>query len=82
VSTPGNTLTHDGRCSIEREVASSKVKGVFLVDLTAKGLRCFCTYQEKAFLSSKLWVPDWEIFGTGQKYHASSTLNELKTEHG
>jgi hypothetical protein len=63
-------------------VASSKVKGVFLADLTAKGLRCFCTCHEKAFLSSKLCVPDWEIFGTGQKYHASSTLNELRTEHG
>jgi hypothetical protein len=48
------TLPHDGRCSSEREVASSKVKGVFLADLTAKGLRCFFTYLEKVFLSSKL----------------------------
>jgi hypothetical protein len=33
-------------------------------------------------VSSTLWVPDWEFFGTGQKYHASSTLNELMREHG
>jgi hypothetical protein len=34
------------------------------------------------FLSSTLWVPDWEFFGTGQKCHASSTLNKLTREHG
>jgi hypothetical protein len=70
------TLPHDGRCSSEREVASSKVKGVFLADLSVKDFRCFCTHQEKAFLSSKMWVPDWKFFGTGQKCHASSTLND------
>jgi hypothetical protein len=52
-----NTLPHDGRCSSEREVASSKVKGMFLADLPAKGLRCFCTHHEKVFVFSKLWIP-------------------------
>jgi hypothetical protein len=33
-------------------------------------------------LSSTLWVPDWEYFERGQKCHASSTLNEVKREHG
>jgi hypothetical protein len=50
--------------------------------LTAKGLRCFYTHHKKDFLSSTLWIPDWEFFGTGQKCHAISTLNELRREHG
>jgi hypothetical protein len=45
-------------------------------------LRCFCTHNEKAFLSSKLWIPDWEFFGREQKCHDSSTLNELRRAHG
>jgi hypothetical protein len=62
-------------------MASSNINGVFLADGTAKGLRCFCTHHETIFLSSNLWVPDWEVFGTAQKCHASSTLKELTREH-
>jgi hypothetical protein len=47
-------------CSSEKVVALSKVKEVFLADLPSKGLRCFCTHHVIAFLSSKLWVSDWE----------------------
>jgi hypothetical protein len=62
-------LPHDGRCSSRREIPSSNVEGVFLADGTAKALRCFCTYHQKHFLISKMRVPDWEFFGTGQKCH-------------
>jgi hypothetical protein len=48
----------------------------------AMGLRCFGTHHEKLFLSSILWVPDWEFFGIEQKCHATSTLNELRREQG
>jgi hypothetical protein len=41
------------------------------VDGTAKGLRCFCSHDYKHFLSSKMWVPDWELYGTGQKCNPS-----------
>jgi hypothetical protein len=40
----------DGRCCSEREVASCNVKGVFLADGTAKGLRRFCTHHKKTRL--------------------------------
>jgi hypothetical protein len=81
-STKGNTLIHDRKFSCQREVASSNVNGVFLADGTAKGLGCFCIHHEKPFESSTQWVPDWEFFGTGHKYQASCTLNELRREHG
>jgi hypothetical protein len=72
----------DGRCCSHREIASSNVKGVLLADGSAMGLRQFCTHHNEHFLRSKLWVPDWEIFGTGEKCHPSSTLNKLTREHG
>jgi hypothetical protein len=45
-------------------------------------LRCFYTHHKKLFQSTTLWVPYWEFFGTGQKCHASSTLNKLMRERG
>jgi hypothetical protein len=62
----------DGRCCSEREVSSSNVLGIFLAYESAKSLRCFCTHHKEHFLSSKLWVPDWEFLGTGEKCHPSS----------
>jgi hypothetical protein len=75
-------LPHDGRCSSGMEIASTNVKGVFLAYGTAKALRWFCTHCKKHFLSSKMWVPDWEFFGTGQKCHPTWTLNKLTWEVG
>jgi nitrite reductase/ring-hydroxylating ferredoxin subunit len=72
----------DGRFCSHREIASSNVKGVFLADGRAMGLRQFCTHHKEHFLKSKLWEPDREFFGTGEKCHPSSTLNKLKREHG
>jgi hypothetical protein len=40
----------DGRCCSEREIASSNVKGVFLGDGSANGLRCFCRHLKKTHL--------------------------------
>jgi hypothetical protein len=38
---------------------------VFLADLAVKGFEVFLyPHHVKAFLSSKLWVPDWESFGS------------------
>jgi hypothetical protein len=34
----------------ERAVSSSNVKGVFLANGNAEGLRCFCTHHKKALL--------------------------------
>jgi hypothetical protein len=56
----GNPLPDHGRCNCGKEVASSKVQGAFLADLPSKGLRCLCTHQVRAILSSKVWGPDWE----------------------
>jgi hypothetical protein len=81
-STKGNTLIHDRKFSCQREVASSNVNGVFLADGTAKGLMCFDTHHKKLFLSSTVWVPDWEFLGKEHKCYASSTFNELMREHG
>jgi hypothetical protein len=58
------------------------VKRVSLADLTAKSWRCFSTHHEKVFLTSQLWVPDCEVYGKGQRSHATSTLNKLRREHG
>jgi hypothetical protein len=64
----------NGRSGSEREIASSSIKGVLMADGTANSLRYYCTCQKKHF-STKIWVPDWEFFGTGQKFHPSSTLS-------
>jgi hypothetical protein len=68
-------ILRDGRCSTEREISSSNVKGVLMADVTATGLWCYCPYHKNHFFSSKMWVPNWEFFGTGQKFHPSSTLS-------
>jgi hypothetical protein len=43
---------------------------------------CFDTHHKKLFLSSTVWVPDWEFLGKEHKCYASSTFNELMREHG
>jgi hypothetical protein len=73
--------SEDERCGSEREIASSSMKGVLMADGTANSLRCYCICHKKHFLSTKIWVPDWEFFGTGQKFHPSSTLSKLTWEH-
>jgi hypothetical protein len=72
----------DGRCCSHREIAYFRVKGFFLADGNTMRLRHFCTHHKEHFLRSKLWVPDWEFFGTGEKSHHSSTLNKLRRELG
>jgi hypothetical protein len=71
----------DGRCSSEREISSSNVKGVLMADGTTTGLWCYCPYKNHIF-STKKWVPNWEFFGTGQKFHPSSTLSKQIREQG
>jgi hypothetical protein len=71
-------LSGDGRCCSEREIASSNVKGVFLADGCAKALRHFVLTSKKHILLSKIWVLDWEILETGEKYHPSSTYNKWR----
>jgi hypothetical protein len=63
----------EGRCCSHREIASSKLEGIFLAAGSAMRLRQFCTHQKEHFLRSKLWVPDREFFGRGEKCHPSST---------
>jgi hypothetical protein len=72
----------DGRCSSEREISLFNGKGVLMADGIATDLCCHCPYQKNHFLSTKMWRPNWEIFGTGQKFHPSSTLNKLTREQG
>jgi hypothetical protein len=73
----------DGRCSSERKIASSNVKGVLMADGTGTSLRFYGPCHKKHFLSTKMSMHVyWEFFVTGQKFHPSSTLSKLTREHG
>jgi hypothetical protein len=71
----------DGRCSSESEFSLSNGTGILMADVTATSLWCYCPYHKNHFLLTKMWVPNWELFGTGQKFYPSSTLSKLTREH-